>query len=92
MEVTVAGVTGVYSNIGRGILTVVFRGEVVGGDLQTSDETEAVGFHRLEPENVAELVTRSHFRARVLDAMRGEVVPYEAFRVRPEALLERVGD
>lgn len=88
IEVTVAGVTGVYSNIGRGILTVVFRGEVVGGELRTSHETQEVAFHRLEVAR--EMVTRPHFRSRLLDAMSGEIVPYEAFRLRPYELLERL--
>jgi 8-oxo-dGTP diphosphatase len=90
IEVKVAGVTGVYSNIGRGILTVVFRGEVLGGELRTSHETSEVAFHRLDVGKLEELVTRPHFRSRLLDAMTGEMVPYEVFRVRPYALLERI--
>lgn len=88
LEVRVEGVTGVYSNIGRGILTVVFRGAVTGGVLQTSPETQEVGFY--PPEQALAMVSRPHFRSRLLDALSGKVVPYEAFRVRPDQLIARV--
>jgi 8-oxo-dGTP diphosphatase len=88
IAVRVDGVTGVYSNIGRGILTVVFRGAAVGGPLRTSAETQAVAFHR--PDEALALVKRPHFQSRLRDAMTGKVVPYEAFRVRPDELVARV--
>lgn len=88
IQIWVAGVTGVYSNIGRSIQTVAFRGAAVGGALLTSLETLEVGFYRLE--EAFGLVRRPHFRSRLLDAMNGKVVPYEAFRVTPDQLLARV--
>lgn len=88
MEVRVDAVSGVYSNVGRGILTVVFKGAVVGGNLQSSQETQEVGLYRTE--EALGLVRRPHFRSRLQDAMSDKGVPYEAFRVRPDAVLARI--
>jgi 8-oxo-dGTP diphosphatase len=81
--------TGVYYNTMRGICSLVFRGMAMGGQLATSHETIAVQFRHLDESNVAGLITRPHFRSRVLDAMSGRTVPYESFRVRPYELLRR---
>lgn len=83
------GLTGVYYNASRGICNLVFRGVAIGGQLSTSAETTAVEFVRLDESNVAAFITRPHFRTRVLDAMSGRTVPYEAFSVRPYELLHR---
>lgn len=81
IEAQINGLTGVYYNAGRGICNLVFRGVAVGGQLSTSEETVEVKFLHLDESNVAELITRPHFRVRVMDAMRGRTVPYEAFRL-----------
>lgn len=83
------GLTGVYYNTVRGICNLVFRGVAVGGEPSISSETIETKFLRLDELNVAELIARPHFRSRLLDAMRGQTVPYEAFRVRPYQLIRR---
>jgi 8-oxo-dGTP diphosphatase len=86
--VKLLGVTGVYSN--GSTVSVVFRGEYNGGNLKTSTETKDVRFLKIDSSNVMQYITRPKFRPRVLDAMKGCCIPYEAFKVRPYELLERL--
>lgn len=89
LQATLHGVTGVYQNRTTNVLTVVFKGEAAGGELQTSPETKDVQFFPLTPDNVRTYVTREQFATRVLDAMRGQTAPCEMFRVSPYELLKR---
>ncbi|MBA2870295.1 ADP-ribose pyrophosphatase YjhB (NUDIX family) [Anoxybacillus calidus] len=88
ISVKLLGVTGVYSN--GSTVSVVFRGEYNGGNLKTSTETKDVRFLKIDSSNVMQYITRPKFRSRVLDAMKGHCIPYEAFKVRPYELLERL--
>lgn len=90
VEVRLTGVSGVYQNAGRSIVTVVFRCEAVGGEPLASGETQEAGFFAVNAANAASYVTRPHFRSRLLDALAGKSVPFEAFRVRPHQLLKRL--
>lgn len=90
IEVMATGVSGVYQNVGRGIVNLVFRGRAAGGRPRPSPETHEVAFHRLDAATVGRLVTRVHLRSRILDAMFGATVTYEAVRLRPHALLARL--
>lgn len=83
IEIRIAGLTGVYYNTSRGICNLVFRGVAVGGQLTTSAETIEVGFRHLDESNIAELITRPHYRIRVMDAIRAQTTPYEEFTPRP---------
>lgn len=58
-------VTGVYKNMKVGVVAIVFRCHMIGGDLRTSDETTA--FAWLRPD---EIPTRMNevFAVRILDA------------------------
>lgn len=87
--VKLLGVTGVYSN--GSMVSVVFRGEYKGGNIKTSNETKDVGFLKIDSSNVMQYITRQKFRSRVLDAMKGNCTPYEAFKVRPYELLRKLG-
>lgn len=44
LEISVDGLVGVYSRANVGILFVVYRGHVTGGQMQLSDESEEIGF------------------------------------------------
>ncbi|MQY05908.1 NUDIX hydrolase [Actinomadura macrotermitis] len=59
--------TGVYKNMARGIVALVFRCQAAGGELQTNDEAKA--FLWASPEKVSTMVDEA-FAVRVLDAMR----------------------
>ncbi|WP_338448698.1 NUDIX hydrolase [Niallia oryzisoli] len=88
IKVKLFGVTGVYSN--GTTLSIVFHGKKIGGDLKTSDETQDVRFVKLDEWNVHQYITRGKFLPRVIDAMKGNSIPYESFKVRPYKLLERL--
>lgn len=90
IEVRLQGVTGVYSN--GGTISIVFRGLCIGGDLRTSTETKDVRFVKIDKNNVGHYIRRGKSVPRVLDAMIGNCIPYEAFKVRPYELLRRFGD
>jgi 8-oxo-dGTP diphosphatase len=81
------GVTGVYSN--GSVVSIVFRGEYSAGNLTTSNETKEVAFVKINELNIADYIKRPKFKPRVLDAIKGDYVPYEAFKVRPYELLAR---
>ncbi|THE10017.1 NUDIX domain-containing protein [Bacillus timonensis] len=87
IQITLHGVTGIYSN--GSTVSIVFRGESVGGNLTTSTETKEVAFVKLDESNMNEYIKRPKFKPRVLDALIGDYAPYEAFKVRPYELLAR---
>ncbi|GAA0358169.1 NUDIX domain-containing protein [Streptomyces olivoreticuli] len=72
VEVEVGRLTGVYKNMARGIVALVFRCHPVGGTAQTSDEAAAVSW--LTPDEVAASMTEA-YAVRLLDAI-GDNPPY----------------
>lgn len=88
IQVKLFGVSGVYSN-GK-TASIVFLGEAIGGHITTSKETKEVSFVKIDSANVLKYIKRGKFIPRVIDAMQGHCVPYEAFKVRPYQLLERL--
>ncbi|MEH7225913.1 NUDIX domain-containing protein [Bacillus sp. JJ1566] len=87
IHIKVQGVTGIYSN--GSTVSIVFRGKSIGGNIATSNETKEVAFIKLNESNVDEYIKRAKFKPRVLDALKGDYAPYEAFKVRPYELLAR---
>ncbi len=63
-------VTGVYKNMKRGIVAIVFRCHVIGGELRTSDETKS--FAWLMPAEIPQRLNEV-FAVRVLDAFEPTV-------------------
>ncbi|WP_413310119.1 NUDIX hydrolase [Bacillus sp. 1P10SD] len=88
ITVKLLGVTGVYSN--GSTVSIVFHGKSTGGVLQTSEETQDVRFVNLDSSNVHQYIKRGKFIPRVLDAMKGHSIPFEAFKVRPYELMKRL--
>ncbi|MEO3853661.1 NUDIX domain-containing protein [Acrocarpospora sp. B8E8] len=72
LEVEVEALTGVYKNMARGIVALVFRCRAVAGSLTENDESRA--FQWVTADEVASFATEA-FAIRVLDAMRGEYRP-----------------
>lgn len=71
LEVKPLALTGVYKNMKRGIIALVFRCEATGGELTTN--TEVTEFRWATSAEVRELVAEA-FAVRVLDALEtGEV-------------------
>lgn len=86
----IEGITGMYVNVSRTLLVLVFRGRALGDPRPEGETTEAT-FADPTPESLAEHVPPPVMRRRILDAVRGPVVPLEVFRIRPEVIEERVG-
>jgi ADP-ribose pyrophosphatase YjhB (NUDIX family) len=60
------GLTGVYKNVARGIVALVFRGEVLGGREQPGEEVRRLGW--LTPEEI-DTVMFEAYAARMRDAL-----------------------
>ncbi|WP_182905868.1 NUDIX hydrolase [Microbispora sp. H13382] len=58
--------TGVYKNMVRGIVALVFRCKAIGGKLTTNDEVTA--FHWATPAEVKQMVSEA-FAVRILDGL-----------------------
>ncbi|SDK04442.1 NUDIX hydrolase [Nonomuraea jiangxiensis] len=72
LQVEPVTLTGVYKNMARGIVALVFRCKVVGGEPTTSDETRDLRW--VTGEEVASLADEA-FAIRVLDAMGSNSTP-----------------
>ncbi|MFI1796171.1 NUDIX hydrolase [Streptomyces sp. NPDC020379] len=66
IEVEVQRLTGVYKNMTRGIVALVFRCTPVGGSAHTSDESLDVSW--MAPEEVSKAMTEA-YAVRLLDAL-----------------------
>ncbi|MFD9062602.1 NUDIX hydrolase [Kitasatospora purpeofusca] len=72
IKVSVERLTGVYKNVTRGVVALVFRCHPEGGAEQLSDESTAVDW--LTPAEVEDRMGEV-FAVRVLDALRSDAVP-----------------
>ncbi|SFD61475.1 NUDIX hydrolase [Bacillus sp. UNCCL81] len=86
------GITGVYYNVTKSLLSVGFYAEYVGGKLRIQPkEIKEGSFIRLDESNIDQYITRPHMKSRTLDAMRQKCfVPYEAWDTNPYSLLTRL--
>ncbi|MEK3886301.1 NUDIX hydrolase [Bacillus sp. FSL K6-3431] len=86
------GVTGVYSNTTKGIVSIVFYAEYVSGEIKIQpEEIKEACFVELNESNIDTYLVRPHMKSRTLDAMRKQSLsPYEAWEVDPFNLLERL--
>ncbi|WP_245208742.1 NUDIX hydrolase [Gottfriedia endophytica] len=90
IAVDLIGITGIYQNVSNLIISVVFRGIFKSGEIRPAEgETSEVLFTHINYENINQLITRPHFRSRVLDAVSPNYLPFEAFKVRPYELIRR---
>jgi 8-oxo-dGTP diphosphatase len=64
--------TGIYKNMPRGIIALVFRCKITGGQLITNDEVTA--FRWADQDAIRELTTEA-YAIRLLDAMRTDTAP-----------------
>ncbi|WP_282206489.1 NUDIX hydrolase [Kitasatospora fiedleri] len=72
LKVGVERLTGVYKNVTRGVVALVFRCHLEGGNEQLSDESTAIEW--LTPAEVSDRMAEV-FAVRVLDALNDEVAP-----------------
>ena len=72
LDVEPVTLTGVYKNMNRGIIALVFRCKITGGDLTTTDEASA--FRWATDNQIANLMDPA-YAVRVLDALSGDHPP-----------------
>jgi 8-oxo-dGTP diphosphatase len=72
LDVEPLALTGVYKNMNRGIVALVFRCKITGGDLATTEE--AVAFRWAAADQIADLMDQA-YSVRVLDALDGDQPP-----------------
>ena len=72
LSVAPVALTGVYKNMARGIVALVFRCKVVSGHLTLNDEVS--GFQWATPEEVKAMADEA-FAVRVLDALASQPAP-----------------
>lgn len=72
LDVEPVALTGIYKNITRGIIALVFRCEITGGELTTNDE--AAAFRWASEADVVALASEA-YAVRVLDALDGGAAP-----------------
>ncbi|WLD94221.1 NUDIX domain-containing protein [Alkalihalobacillus sp. AL-G] len=91
VEIELSGVSGVYQNVSRGIVSVVFKGKALTTEITRQvEEIQAARFVKLNDENLSDYITRPHMRSRALDALNSEGnMPMETTRVRPYELVHR---
>jgi 8-oxo-dGTP diphosphatase len=89
-KIELDGITGIYQNLSRGVINVTFRGKYIDGALRAAEgEISEVKFQKIDEENIAEWITRFHFRKRVLDAMNPTFLPYEIYKTRPYEVISK---
>ena len=72
LDVEPGALTGVYKNMNRGIIALIFRCKITGGDLTTTDEASA--FQWAGNTEIARLMDQA-YAIRVLDAIRDDHPP-----------------
>ena len=72
LDIEPVALTGVYKNMTRAIIALVFRCKITGGDLRASDETTA--FRWATETDIAELADQA-YAVRILDALQDEHPP-----------------
>lgn len=91
VEVEIDGVTGVYHNISRDIVCIVFKGyQKSGVPRPLPGETKEVLFKDVKAIDLSKWVTRDQFRVRIFDAMQKEAGPVESYHVRPYGIVDRL--
>jgi ADP-ribose pyrophosphatase YjhB (NUDIX family) len=72
LEIEPGPLTGVYKNMPRGIIALVFRCKITGGRLTTNDEVTA--FHWADENDIRQLTSEA-YALRLLDALRVDAAP-----------------
>ncbi len=86
------GITGVYYNATKHLLSVVFKAEYVSGHIIIQpEEIKEAKFVKLTLSNIDNYITRPHMKSRTIDAMQAKhFIPYETWEVSPYNLLGRL--
>lgn len=79
------GITGVYYNATKHVLSVVFKAEYVSGEIKIQpEEIKEARYIKLHESNIDQYITRPQQKSRTLDAMNSKCfIPYETWEVNP---------
>ncbi|GAA3405878.1 NUDIX hydrolase [Paenibacillus hodogayensis] len=79
------GITGVYYNATKHVLSVVFKAEYVSGEIHIQpEEIQEARYIEINESNIDQYITRPQQKSRTLDAMKAKsFVPYETWEVSP---------
>ena len=79
------GITGVYFNTTKQVLSIVFKAEYVRGEIKIQEEEiKEARFIPLNESNIDEYITRPQQKSRTLDALKASCfVPYETWEANP---------
>jgi 8-oxo-dGTP diphosphatase len=72
LAVEPVALTGIYKNMSRGIIALVFKCRVVGGEL--TENEEVTGFRWVREGDVRSLMSEA-YAVRIIDAFRPEALP-----------------
>jgi 8-oxo-dGTP diphosphatase len=72
LDVEPVALTGVYKNMPRGIIALVFRCKITGGSLTTTEETSA---YRWASTEAVRVLASETYAIRVTDALHGSKAP-----------------
>ncbi|MGE8205708.1 NUDIX hydrolase [Heyndrickxia sp. NPDC080065] len=88
------GITGVYYNATKHILSIVFKAKYVDGEIKIqAEEIKEAKFVKLNEDNIDNYITRPHMNSRTIDSIRAtSFIPYETWDVDPYNLLGRLED
>ena len=86
------GITGVYYNATKHLLSVVFKAKYISGEIKIQpEEIKEAKFVKLTEENLDDYITRPHMKSRTLDSMKANnTIPYETWQVTPYKLIGRL--
>lgn len=83
------GITGVYMNTTKQVLSICFRAQYISGEIKIQeDEILEARYIKIDQSNIEEYITRPQQRSRLLDAMNAACfVPFEAWEANPNYML-----
>ena len=86
------GISGVYYNATKQLLSVVFKAIYISGNIKIQpEEIQEAAFIKLTFDNIEEYITRPNMKSRTLDSMNAEhFTPYETWEVSPYNLVGRL--
>ena len=86
------GITGVYYNVTKNLLAIVFKAHYDSGSIKIQpEEIKEAKFIKLTEENIDQYITRPHMKSRTLDCLRAKhFAPYETWEVNPYNLIGRL--
>ncbi len=87
------GITGIYYNATKQVLSVVFKADIISGEIKIQqEEILDAKYIALKESNIEQYITLPQQKSRTLDALNSKnFVPYETWEVNPSyTLLSRL--